>query len=517
VTTLGLWNIAAAEPDRPALVDSGGTTLRYAELAAAADRYGRGLQAKGLRPGDAVVVMLPNCADLLAVHFAALQTGLYLVAVNWHLVGPEVAYILADSGAKAFIAHEQFAEVAHAAAEEAGLPAEARYAVGAIDGFTPLDQLGADEPPGRPDLRTAGGPMLYTSGTTGRPKGVRRPLTGADPDAVPTTAAWFFGIFGLAPHDDHVHLCGSPLYHTAVLNFVTISIQLGHTAVLMDRWDPAEMLRLVERHRVTHSHVVPTQFARLLALPEPERTRHDLSSMRALIHGAAPCPRSVKHRMLEWWGPVVIEYYAATEGGGTTIMAEEWLRKPGSVGRPWPGSVVKVLDESGAEVPTGQPGLVYLRMGTSSFEYHRDKEKTRAARVGDLFTMGDIGHLDEDGYLFLHDRKSDMIISGGVNVYPAEIEGELAGHPKVADVAVFGIPHPEWGEQIKAVVQLTPGAAPGAELTEELLAYAGTRLARFKLPRSIDYIDELPRDPNGKLYKRRLREPYWAGVSEVSR
>lgn len=513
MSTLGLWNIAATEPDRPALVDAGGETLSYAELAAAADRYGRGLQAQGLRPGDAVVVLLPNCVDLLAVHFAALQTGLYLVAVNWHLVGPEIAYILADSGAKAFIAHERFAEVAHAAAEEAGLPAGSRYAAGDIDGFTPLARLGAGEPTRRPDLRTAGGPMLYTSGTTGRPKGVRRPLTGADPDAVPATATWFFGIFGLAPHDGHVHLCGSPLYHTAVLNFVTISIQLGHPAVIMDGWDPAEMLRLVERHRVTHSHVVPTQFARLLALPEAERSGYDVSSMRALIHGAAPCPQSVKRRMLDWWGPVVTEYYAATEGGGTTITAEEWLGKPGSVGRPWPGSVVKVLDESGAEVPTGQPGLVYLRMGTSSFEYHRDQEKTRAVRVGDLFTMGDVGHLDEDGYLFLHDRKADMIISGGVNVYPAEIEGELAGHPKVADVAVFGIPHPEWGEQIKAVVQPTPGTTRGAELTEELLAYAGTRLARFKLPRSIDYVDQLPRDPNGKLYKRRLREPYWEGVS----
>jgi long-chain acyl-CoA synthetase len=314
--------------------------------------------------------------------------------------------------------------------------------VGAVPGFRPLAELGADEPPGRPDVRTLGAPMLYTSGTTGRPKGVRRPLTGADPDDPPNVALWFFGIFGLKPHDGHVHLCGSPLYHTAVLNFVAISIQLGHTAVLMDRWDPAEMLRLVERHRVTHSHMVPTQFTRLLALPEEERTRYDLSSMRAMIHGAAPCPDEVKRRMLDWWGPVVIEYYAATEGGGTTIFADEWLRKPGSVGRPWPGSVVKILDEHGDEVPTGEPGLVYLRMGTSTFEYHRDAEKTKAARAGDLFTLGDVGHLDEDGYLFLHDRKSDMIISGGVNIYPAEIEGQLAGHPKVADVAVFGIPHP---------------------------------------------------------------------------
>jgi long-chain acyl-CoA synthetase len=232
--------------------------------------------------------------------------------------------------------------------------------------------------------------------------------------------------------------------------------------------------------------------------------------MRAMIHGAAPCPEDVKRRMLDWWGPVVIEYYAATEGGGTTIFADEWLRKPGSVGRPWPGSVVKILDEHGNEVPTGEPGLVYLRMGTSTFEYHRDAEKTKAARAGDLFTLGDVGHLDEDGYLFLHDRKSDLIISGGVNIYPAEIEGQLGGHPKVADVAVFGIPHPEWGEEIKAVVQPAEGVEPGPELTEELLEFARGRLARFKLPRSIDYVEQLPRDPNGKLYKRRLRDPYWA-------
>jgi long-chain acyl-CoA synthetase len=510
VTALGLWGIAATTPDRTAVVDPDGHELSYRDLAAAADRYGRGLQAMGLQPGDALVLMLPNGTDLLAVHFAAMQTGLYVVAVNWHLVGPEVAYILADSGAKAFVTHERFAEVAGAAAAEAGFPEKARFTVGDVPGFRPLAELGAEEPAGRPDVRTLGAAMLYTSGTTGRPKGVRRPLTGADPDDVPHVALWFFGIFGLLPHDGHVHLCGSPLYHTAVLNFVAISIQLGHTAVLMDRWDPGEMLRLVERHRVTHSHMVPTQFTRLLALPEEERTRYDLSSMRVMIHGAAPCPEEVKRRMLEWWGPVVVEYYAATEGGGTTITAQEWLRKPGSVGRAWPGSVVKVLDEHGQEVPTGEPGLVYLRMGTSTFEYHRDVEKTRAARAGDLFTLGDVGHLDEDGYLFLHDRKSDLIISGGVNIYPAEIEGRLGGHPKVADVAVFGIPHPEWGEEIKAVVQPAPGIEPGPELTEELLTFASGRLARFKLPRTIDYVTQLPRDPNGKLYKRRLRDPYWA-------
>lgn len=506
MASTGLWNIAREQPDLTAVVDPDGRQVSYAELAAAADRYGRGFQAMGLEPGDVVVLLLPNGIDLVSVYFGAFQTGLYVVMVNWHLVGAEVAYLIEDSGAKAFVAHERFADTAADALARTGVSG---FAAGDVPGFAPLASLGAGES-GRPDVRTAGSPMLYTSGTTGRPKGVRRPLTGADPDVVSPQATWFFGIFGLVPFDDHVHICGSPLYHTAVLNFVANSVQLGHTAVLMDRWRPEEMLRLIEEHRVTHSHMVPTQFHRLLELPAEVREKYDVSSLRCMIHGAAPCPHEVKRQMLDWWGPVVVEYYAATEGGGTTIMADEWLRKPGSVGRAWPNSVVKVLDEAGEEVSPGTTGLVYMRMGTSSFEYHKDAEKTKAARVGDLFTLGDIGYLDEDGYLFLCDRKADMIISGGVNIYPAEIENELAVHPKVADVAVFGVPNPDWGEEIKAVVRPAEGVTSGDELTAELLAFAAERLAKFKLPKTIDYVDELPRDPNGKLYKRKLRDPYWA-------
>jgi long-chain acyl-CoA synthetase len=509
--TLGLWNIADEEPGRVAVVDPDGTEITYGALAAKANTYARGLRALGLDTGDAIVVLQPNGHELLAAYFAAIQTGLYIVVVNWHLVGPEVAYILTDSGAKAFLAHERFTEVAVAAADEAGIQPEGRFAVGRVEGFRRIEELGSGEGDGRPENRTAGSPMLYTSGTTGRPKGVRRPLTGQDPDEVPVASTWFFGIFGLKPHDGHVHLCGSPLYHTAVLNFVAISIQLGHMSVLMDRWDAEEMLRLIERYRVTHSHMVPTQFRRLLALPEDVRAGYDVSSLRNMIHGAAPCPPEVKRQMLEWWGPVVTEYYAATEGGGAAISGEEWLRKPGSVGRPWPGSTIKILGDGGDELPPGEVGTVYMKMGDSKFEYHKDKAKTEKARMGDLFTLGDIGHLDEDGYLFLHDRKNDMIISGGVNIYPAEIEGELVMHPKVADVAVFGIPHDDWGEEIKAVVQTADGVTPDDELTTELLDYARSRLAKFKLPKSVDYLPELPRDPNGKLYKRKLRDPYWEG------
>jgi long-chain acyl-CoA synthetase len=510
VTEIGLWAIAGATPDRTAVIEPAGRAVSYAELAATADRYGRGLQEFGLRPGDTVAGQLPNSAEALALFFAALQTGLYVVPVNWHLTAAEVAYILDDSGAGAFVAHERFAGSAAQAAQAAGIDPRGRFAVGAVPGFTPLNALGADGS-GRPDPRTAGAPMVYTSGTSGRPKGVRRPLTGEDPDKVPPASTWFFGLFSLAPHDGNVHLCCSPLYHTAVLNFATISIQLGHPAVLMDRFEPEQMLALIERHRVTHTHMVPTQFRRLLALPEPVRGRYDTSSLRAAIHGAAPCPQEVKRQMLDWWGPVVIEYYAASEGGGTGITAQEWLARPGSVGQAWPGSEVRVLDADGNDMPAGQPGLVYLRMGTSTFDYYKDEEKTRASRARGMFTVGDIGYLDADGYLYLCDRKSDVIISGGVNIYPAEIEAELSCHPAVADAAVFGVPHDEWGEEIKAVVQPAAGTEPGPALTADLLAFLAARVAKFKLPKSIDYVAELPRDPNGKLYKRRLRDPYWVG------
>jgi len=509
VNAIGLWAIAASSPDTVAVIEPDGRPVSYAELAAEADRIGRGLQSLGLAAGDAVAALLPNSMAALAVYFAAIETGLYVVPVNWHQVAAEVAHILADSGAGAFIAHERFAAVATQAADLAGITS--RFAVGSIPGFEPLSALGDDGPAQRPSPRTHGAPMLYTSGTSGRPKGVRRPLTGMDPDDAAVMATWFFSLFGIAAYDDHVHLCGSPLYHTAVLNFAAISIQLGHPAVLMDGWDAQESLRLIETYRVTHTHAVPTQFRRMLALPAEVRGRHDTSSLRAVIHSAAPCPPEVKRRMIEWLGPVIVEYYAATEGGGTLISSPDWLRKPGSVGLPWRGSQVRVLDRAKHEMAPGQQGLIYMQMGTSRFSYYNDEEKTHAALAGDLFTVGDIGYLDADGFLFLCDRSSDMIISGGVNIYPAEIESELSCHPAVADVAVFGIPHDDWGEEIKAVVEPAAGAQPGPALTQDLLAFLAGRVAKFKLPRTIDYVEELPRDPNGKLYKRKLRDPYWSG------
>jgi long-chain acyl-CoA synthetase len=505
--SIGLWGIAANFPDRAAVIEPDGTVVSYAELAATADRYGRGLHTLGLGTGDTFATLLPNSATALALYFAAIETGLYVVPVNWHQLAPEVGYILTDSEARVFVAAERFAAVAAEAADLAGI--KARFAVGSIAGFEPLTALGDDGLTSRPEPRTHGAPMLYTSGTSGRPKGVRRPLTGLDPDvATGAQSTWFFGLFGLAPYDDHVHLCGSPLYHTAVLNFAAISIQLGHTVALMDRWDPEQALALIERHRVTHTHTVPTQFHRMLALPDEVRARYDTSSLRAVIHSAAPCPAEIKRRMIDWLGPVIVEYYAATEGGGTLISSAEWLRKPGSVGLPWLGSQVKVLDPTGHEVAPGRQGLIYMKMGTSDFSYYKDEEKTRAARAGGLFTVGDIGYQDEDGYLFLCDRSSDMIISGGVNIYPQEVENVLALHPKVFDVAVIGVPDPEMGEQVKAVVQLRPGTTPSAELADEIIDYVRDRIAHYKAPRTVDFVDELPRTATGKLVKRTLKARY---------
>jgi long-chain acyl-CoA synthetase len=505
----GFWKLAAEDPTRVALVTPEGEAVSAGELAAQSNRLVHAMRSLGVQRGDAIAAMVPNGREMVELYLAAFQSGCYLTPINQNLTSAEAAYILADCQAKVFFTHQRYADAALAAAEQAGLDDSRRVVAGEAPGFVPYSKFTRDASDAPPEGRTAGQVMNYTSGTTGRPKGVRRRLMDFDPDMVGSMYAMFLAMFGIEPLAGNVHLVGSPLYHTAVLMFTAGSLHYGHTVVVMDKWTPETALQVMERWRVTTSHMVPTQFHRLLALPAEVRERYDLSSLRHMIHAAAPCPIDVKKRMLEWWGPVVYEYYAASEGGGTLVTPDEWIGKPGTVGRAWAGSAIRILDEEGSDCPTGTPGTVYMALGSADFEYHGDKAKTAANRRDGFFTVGDIGYLDEDGYLFLCDRKIDMIIAGGVNIYPTEIENALLTHPKVGDAAVFGIPNEDWGEEVKAVVEPAAGVEAGPALAEELAAFCRGALAKYKCPRSFDFIAEMPRDPNGKLFKRKLRDPYW--------
>jgi len=512
---MGFWSFAQQNPGAFALADPNGRDWTRGELLAEANRIAHGLRAQGLGKGDCVAVVLENCAEMFQLHLAITQIGMYLTPINNHLTAPEIAFIVEDSGAKIFIGSERFHDECAKARELSSFPSDKAFALGEVAGFASLDDLKAGQPVSMPDDRSAGQVMNYTSGTTGKPKGVRRPLADISPDLVATMMSAFLGMFGIQPEDDNVHICGSPLYHTAVLMFSSNSLHCGHGVVLMEKWLPEEMLRLIEKYRVTHSHMVPTQFNRLLKLEESVRKQYDMGSLRAMIHAAAPCPVETKKKMLDWWGDTIYEYYAATEGGGTLVTPQEWRKFPGTVGRAWANSDVKIYDDDGKELGPGEVGTVYMQLGQADFEYKGADQKTRDNRIGNYFTVGDVGELNEEGYLFLRDRKLDMIISGGANIYPAEIEAELIQHPKVADVAVFGIPHEDWGEEIKAVIEVIDGVETGEALTAEILAWCADRLARMKHPKSIDYVEALPRDPNGKLYKRKLRDPYWEGRSQI--
>ncbi|HEY0543037.1 MAG TPA: acyl-CoA synthetase [Actinoallomurus sp.] len=507
--TLGFWRLAANDPGWVAAVDPDGTPYTAGELLARSNRLVHGLRDLGLRPGDGICGLVPNGVDGLVLYLAALQAGWYYTPINWHLTAPEIAYIVADSEAKAFFVHERFAAEGVPAA--AGLEDRRRITSGPgqVPGFRPLDDLLAGQPTTLPGERTAGATMHYTSGTTGRPKGVRRALNGLDPDDSAELMTFLLTFFGFTAGQPNAHLVTSPNYHTAVTQFGGSALHMGHSLVYMDRWDAEDTLRLIERHQITNTHMVPTHFKRLLSLPAETRKRYDVSSMKWAIHAAAPCPVPIKQAMLDWWGDCIWEYYAATEGGGTIASPQDWRTHPGTVGSAWPISELLIVDDDGAEVPTGTHGTIYMKMAGVAFEYKGDAAKTQASRLKDYFTVGDIGYLTEDGFLFLSDRKADLIISGGTNIYPAEIENEIMIHPKVADVAVFGVPDDEWGEQIKAVVEPAAGVPPGPELTAEILGSLEGRLARMKWPKSFDFIEHMPREPNGKLLKRRLRDPYW--------
>ncbi len=508
-TVIGFWRIAEQDRERLAIVDPLGHEIRYGELYDQVNQISNAFRARGLVQGDHISIVLPNEPMHLALCLAAMQSGLYITTINWHLVGPEIAYILTDSESKLFVAHESIGHEAIRAADEAGLPADQRLAIGEIQGFSPLEEFMQGQPCSRPENPRAGSLMFYTSGTTGRPKGVRRPLGDVSPDDAAAAIMGLFALFDIHPHDGHVHITPAPLYHSAPNSWAITSLHCGHPVVLMDHFTPEGMMERIARYRVSHTHMVPTMFHRLLALPEDVRASYDVSSLRTMIHAAAPCPVATKWKMLDWWGDVIWEYYSATEVGGTIISPSDWRKHPGTVGRPFPGSEVKVLDDDGNELATGQSGTIYMRMEGVSFEYYKDREKTEKASRKGFVTVGDIGYLDADGYLFLNDRKNDMIIVAGVNLYPAEIESALQQHDKIVDVAVFGIPNADTGEEIKAVIELSPGTSADDRTRAEIMEFCKGQLAKQRWPRSIDFTTEMPRDPSGKLYKRKLRDPYW--------
>jgi long-chain acyl-CoA synthetase len=502
---------AKIRPRQPAFIMAqSGETVTYAELERRSNRLAHFLRAAGLGRLDHYAIFMENNARYIECCSAGERAGLYYTCINSYLTPDEVAYILDNSESKILITSMAKREIALKAVAQC--PRIERCLV--VDGpgyggmVANLDAT-VDEFPDTPVLDEAlGAFMLYSSGTTGRPKGVLRPLPDNPPaQALPIFDAvmelWRF-------REDMIYLSPAPLFHAAPLLGVSLTIRNGGTAIIMEHFDPEQYLALVERHRVTHTQLVPTMFSRMLKLPDEVRCRYDLSSLEIAIHAAAPCPVPVKEQMIEWWGPIILEYYAATEGHGLSLCdSAEWLAHRGTVGRVLLGEL-HVLDDAMQPVPTGTPGTLWFKTA-SPFEYFKDSEKTAEARSqdGTMSTVGDIGYVDEDGYVYLTDRRTFMIISGGVNIYPQECENLLITHPEVADAAVLGVPNADLGEEVKAVVQPMPGIRPSADFAEELIAFCRQHLAHIKCPRSIDFEAELPRLPTGKLYKRLLRDRYW--------
>ena len=515
---------AAQAPDRMAIISPHGDRT-FAELNANANRLVRALRSRGLQAGDSMSLVCANRPEFPEVLAAATRMGVRLTTVNWHLTADEMGYILENSDAKAVIGDARFAPALTGAVALAPNVTVKLAVAGSIAGFEDYAAVLAPEDGSDIDDPVLGRTMLYTSGTTGRPKGVDRPAPAQrdanaakarEQDANPLPDAGVslaLAVGGAAKQNGAAgdrHLCTGPLYHAAPLAFsLSGPLAAGCGVVLMDGWEAEETLRLVAEHGVTHTHMVATMFHRLLSLPDDVRSKYDLSSLRFVIHGAAPCPVGVKKALMDWLGPIVYEYYAATEGGGTFVGPEEWLQKPGTVGKPFHPELLKIYDADGNTLPPNEVGTVYMRApSTGRFRYYKDDDKTSSSYRGDFFTLGDHGYLDDDGYLFLTGRSAELIISGGVNIYPAEVDAALLTHPAVGDAGTIGIPNDEWGEEVKAVVELKAGIAPSPELAAELIAHCKARLASYKCPRSVDFIDELPRHDNGKLYRRKLRERY---------
>ena len=496
---------AETQPDKPALiVAETGETVSYAELNARSNRVAQLFRARGLGRGDTVAYFLENHPSFLEFAWGAQRSGLFFVCISCKLTAPEVDYILADSGAKLLVTQASLGAVAQAldsGIERLVLDGDAEAVLAAMPD-TPI----TDE--------SAGTDMLYSSGTTGRPKGVKVALP--DPPQIDAPNALLMlarHLYGVGP--DTVYLCPAPLYHAAPLRWTMAVQRFGGTAVVMEHFEPETALAAIDRYRVTHAQFVPTHFVRMLKLPEAARARHDLSSLKVAFHAAAPCPVPVKQAMMDWWGPIIHEYYAGSEGNGMTAVGpQDWLARPGTVGRAVHG-IVHICAEDGRELPARETGLVYFE-GQTNFEYHNDPAKTAESRnAAGWSTLGDVGWLDEEGYLYLTDRKSFMIISGGVNIYPQEIENLLVTHPAVADVAVVGAPHDEMGEQVVAVVQPVTEAEAGDALAAELTAFCRQSLSGIKTPRRFDFVEELPRHATGKLYKRLIRDRYWGKESRI--
>ena len=501
---------AAATPDKPAYIMAGsGETVTFAELDARANQVAHALRAEGLKAGDTIALFAENSPRYFEICWAAQCAGLYYVAISSRLTAPEVEYIIKDSGARLLIASHGLSQIAQET--KALTDCEAYWSIdGDIPGFEPLETVRAAFPTTPIADERAGTDMLYSSGTTGRPKGIRPPLP-EDPaiDAGNALLTIAQGLFKVTPGG--VYLSPAPLYHAAPLRWCMTMTRFGNTLIIMEKFDAEKFLTLVEKYKVTHTQLVPTMFVKMLKLPEDVRSKYDMSSLVAAVHAAAPCPIPVKEQMIEWWGPVIEEYYAGSEGNGMTwANSQQWLGHKGTVGFPIWGEL-HICDENGDEVPVGEEGQVYFG-GTPTPNYHNDQEKTKGAlnpKHPEWSSLGDVGKVDEDGFLYLTDRKAFMIISGGVNIYPQEAENVLITHPAVADVAVIGVPDEEFGEAVKAVVQPMDGIAGTPELADELLAFCRAHLSKIKCPKTLDFDPALPRHPTGKLYKRLVRDRYW--------
>ena len=501
---------AAETPEKPAAVNAvTGEVLTYRRLNEDSIRLARYLRSVGLKRGDALAINLENRLEFFVATWAALRSGLYLVTVNQFLPSHDVAYIVADCGAKALITSERLSKVA---GELLPLIEQCPHRLiigGELAGWDSYEAALEGQSIEPLDDERQGEHMPYSSGTTGKPKGIRRELGERHISEGPEFLESFLS-YGF--DQDAIYLSPAPLYHAAPFAFTNRTHVLGGTVIMMPRFDAEESLRLIEQYKVTHSQWVPTMFIRMLKLEEDKRAAYDLSTHKVAIHAAAPCPIEVKRQMIEWWGPILQEYYAASERNGSTrINSEEWLRKPGSVGKAVMGTI-HICDDDGKVLGVGEDGVIYFERESVVFTYHNDPERTREAQHPhhpNWSTMGDVGHLDEDGYLYLTDRKTFMIISGGVNIYPQMIEDALCLHPMVHDVAVIGVPNPDFGEEVKAIVQTAEGVTHDEEVRTELMDFARERLASYMIPRSIDFRDELPRLPTGKLYKKQLRAEFW--------